>query len=238
MPRITKGMLEKLQEFDAPTISNAIERFDIRPRTAGFMGPEIKCILPCSKPMIGYACTAKISAAHPPTTKQNKMKMAYYAEVKKTPWPTFAVIQDIDPSPLGSFWGEVQASTHRVLGCIGTVTNGGVRDLDALVNLNFGCFANCVLVSHAYVHIEDYDCQIQVGGLIVGPRDLLYADKHGVVLIPTELVFELAEACRKTLDAEEPVIQGCRKRLEMGVEVNLEKLGKWWEEMSRRRESR
>ena len=62
MTTLTKAQLEELREFDTPTVSNAIESFKIRSRTEGFMGPEIKCILPCEKPIIGYVCTAKISA--------------------------------------------------------------------------------------------------------------------------------------------------------------------------------
>jgi 4-hydroxy-4-methyl-2-oxoglutarate aldolase len=230
---LTKEQLEELREFDSPTISNAIERFDIRPRTEGFMGPEIKCIIPYPKPMIGYACTAKMSALKPPTPEQAELIYAYYAKVKSTPAPTIAVIQDIDPSPIGSLWGEVHASIHKALGCVGTITNGGVRDLDEVKGLGFGYFASCVLVSHAYDHLEEYDCLVEIVGLTVNPGDLLHADKHGVVLIPHEIAPELAQACRKALYAEEPVVKGCRGKFDVGVDI--EELRQWREEMKRRR---
>jgi regulator of RNase E activity RraA len=233
MRRLTAEELAELRNFDTPTISNAIERFNVRPFTEGFMGPEIKCILPCDKPIIGYACTAKISALKPPTEEQKELAMAYYAKVKETPFPTITVIEDIDPKPVGSFWGEVQGSIHKALGCIGVVTNGGVRDLDEVERLQFKYFASCVLVSHAYVHIEDYDCPVNIGGLTVRPGDLLHADKHGVILIPHEIAPALAEACRKAQWAEEPVIHGCRERFVTGV--SLEELKAWRQEMARRR---
>jgi len=116
MPDLTRLQLEELKEFDTPTISNAIEMFNIRPRTEGFMGPEIKCILPYKKPLIGYAATAIISSIRPPTPLQKEMLYESYDNVKKTPSPTFLVIQDIDPTPVGSFWGEVQINTHFVFG--------------------------------------------------------------------------------------------------------------------------
>jgi len=210
MPNLTKLQLEELKEFDTPKISNAIEMFDIRPRTEGFMGPEIKCILPYKKPLIGYAATAIISSTRPPIPLQKEMVYESYSHVKKTQSPTFSVIQDIDPTPVGSFWGEVQTNAHSALGCVGTLTNGGVRDLDEVNELGFGYFASCVLVSHAYIHIENYNCPVKVGGLTINPEDLLHADKHGVILIPDAIVHKLAE---------KPFIEGCRKIFVMGIEV-------------------
>ena len=220
MLNLTKHQLEELRKFDSPTISNAIETFNVRPRTEGFMGPKIKCILPYDKPIVGYATTAIISSVKPPDSRQKEMLYDSYANVKKTPSPTFLVIQDIDPIPIGSFWGEVQATTYSALGCVGTITNGGVRDLDEVNQLGFGYFASCILVSHAYVHIVDYNSPVNVGGLTINPGDLLHADKHGVVLIPEEISLELAEACKRIQLSEKPIIEGCREKISTGIEID------------------
>lgn len=233
MKYLNRKQLEELRSFDSPTIANAIERFDLRPRSEGFMGPEIGQILPYDKPLLGYACTAKISAAQPPNEQQKRLLIEYYAHVKNTPEPTVAVIEDLDRNPLGSFWGEVQSTTHKALGCEGVITSGGVRDLDEVQALGFYYFAGCVLVSHAYVHIEEFACPVTVGGLTVRPGDLLHADKHGVVLIPQEIAEQLAEACRAAQYAEQPVIQGCSSSF--GKDLDLEDLKRWREEMARRR---
>lgn len=220
MPNLTKHQLEELRKFDSPTISNAIETFNIRPRTEGFMGPEIKCILPYEKPIIGYAATAIISSAKNPNSRQKELLYDSYANVKKTPSPSFLVIQDIDPLPIGCFWGEIQATTHSALGCVGTITNGGVRDLDEVSQLGFGYFASYILVSHAYVHIVDYNCPVNVGGLTINPGDLLHADKHGVVLIPEKISLQLAEACKRVQLSEKPIIEGCREKISIGIEID------------------
>jgi regulator of RNase E activity RraA len=202
------------------------------------MTPEIKCILPYGKTMIGYACTARISATNPPTPEQAEMMMKYYEKLQRTPRPSIAVIQDMDPAPVGSFWGEVNATVHKALGCVGTVTDGGVRDLNEVGPLGFGFFAKCLLVTHAYVHIEEFDCPVTVGGLTVYPGDLLAADRHGAILIPAGIGKQLAEACKKAADAEMPVLEGCRKAIAKGEEVNLEELKKWRAEMAGLREAK
>ena len=43
---LSAEQLEGLRKFSSPTISNAVEMFDIRPRNEGFVGPEVKCLFP------------------------------------------------------------------------------------------------------------------------------------------------------------------------------------------------
>ncbi len=235
MSELTQQQIEGLRMFDTPTIANAIERFNVRPRTEGAMTPEIKCILPYGKTMIGYACTAKVSASKPPTPEQLENWMKYFEVLQKTPRPAIALIQDLDPEPVGSFWGEVNATTHKALGAVGVITNGGVRDLNEVAELGFGFFAKCTLVTHAYIHIEEYNTPVTIGGVSVNPGDLLAADRHGVVLIPREIAPELAAACKLAGDAEMPVLENCRKALAEGREVDLSQLQEWRAEMGRLR---
>ncbi|MFQ5934678.1 MAG: RraA family protein, partial [Dehalococcoidia bacterium] len=119
---LTAGELEALKTINAPTISNAIEVFNIKARNQGFMGPEIKCIYRDMEPMVGYACTAVIRANQSPPKGQAIDPRELWEEVLKTPEPRVLVIKDMDyPNPVGSFWGEVNANVYRALGCVGTV---------------------------------------------------------------------------------------------------------------------
>ena len=235
MNKLTEKQIDELKKYDTPTIANAIEFFGLRSRTEGIMNQSIKCILPNGKTMIGYANTARVSAISPSSTDQTKIWMEYYSKLQTTPRPSIAVIQDSDFVPTGSFWGEVNATVHKSLGCVGTVTNGGVRDLNEVEQLSFGYFASCLLVTHAYIHIEEFDCPVHVGGLTVNPGDLIAADRHGVILIPEEIAHQLAYACKKAGDAELPVLEGCRRAISENKEIDLEKLGQWRKEMAQLR---
>jgi 4-hydroxy-4-methyl-2-oxoglutarate aldolase len=55
--RLTANQLETLRRIDSPTISNAIETFNVRPHTEGFMGMEIKSLMPELGVTVGYAVT-------------------------------------------------------------------------------------------------------------------------------------------------------------------------------------
>lgn len=229
MKLLDKAQIEELRSFDTPTVCNAVERFNLRSRIAGFMSPKIRSIFPDRKPVVGYACTAKVSAAQAPTDAQKKLLFEYYQMVKETPEPRIAVIQDVDEQPIGSFWGEVQATIHKALGCMSVITNGGVRDLDEVNALGFTYFASEVLVSHGYIHVEAVNVPVHFAGVTVYPGDLLHADKHGVLLIPGEIAHELADACRAAADAELPMLNGCRSVPD--GEVTIEQLKTWRSQM-------
>ena len=65
MQPLPEDVLTALRRYNAPTIANAIEIFDIRPRNEGFMDGSIRSIFPHMPPFVGYAVTAKTPAAAP-----------------------------------------------------------------------------------------------------------------------------------------------------------------------------
>ena len=159
---------------------------------------RLKSIFPDMGHMIGYAVTAKIVADAAPSGHMNVSRTEWVDEIMKAPAPRVLVLEDLDyPNPIGSFWGEVQANLHRALGAVGTVTNGGVRDLDEMQEVGFFAFASCVLVSHAYVHITDVGVPVKVGGLEVNPGDIIQGDQHGVLSVPRSIASEIPDAVKR-----------------------------------------
>lgn len=201
--------LDALRRITTPTVSNAIETFRLRHRNEGFMDSTVTCRFPELGSMVGYAVTAKIRAAERPTSEIRYD--AVWDEFAKTPKPWVVVIEDLDyPGPLGSYWGEVNASTYAALGAVGTVTNGGVRDLPEVRATGFHFFSSCVLVSHAYVHVVEVGTPVTVGGLTVRPGDLLHGDEHGVISIPIEIARDLPAAAEAIETSERKLIDYAR----------------------------
>src|ERR1051326_2702396 len=98
--------LDALRRFSTPSISNAIERFDVRPRHQGFTGPEVRCMYPDLPPIVGYASTATIAAEQPSAAGRAPNVADYWDFVLSIPSPRIAVIQDLDqPVAIGSFLG-------------------------------------------------------------------------------------------------------------------------------------
>lgn len=216
-----------LSKFDTPTISNAMECFPNCKKDEGFMDYTIHSVISCEGTIVGRVATAKIATKHPATPEESAKMMPYYGHVRDMGPGCIVVQQDMDDVPCGSFWGEVNATQHMALGCIGVVTSGGVRDLTEVEGLGFGYFAKEVVVSHAYTHVVDYACPVTVGGLTLNPGDIIACDKHGVVKIPQEFLPRMEEACRRIAIAELPVLEPCRRAIMAGEVVTLEDLEKW-----------
>ena len=94
------------------------------------------------------------------------------------------MIQDIDApdTGFGAFWGEVQTHIHKGLGCAGVITDGSVRDLDAMAP-QFLVLAGSITPSHAHVHLVEFGGTVSVAGMTVSPNDVIHADRHGAVAV-------------------------------------------------------
>ena len=204
--------LARLRTYTTPTLANAIETFNVRPRTAGFTAGRIRSVFPELGPMVGYAVTATCRAAAAPPPEAAARRASLWRAIEATPAPRIVVLQDLDDPPgMGAFWGEVQSTIHHALGCVGTITNGGVRDLDEVRALGFHFFAGSVVVSHAYVHLVEVGGRVEVDGLAVRTGDLLHADQHGVLSIPHEVAGRLDDAVERVNRSEQEILAYCRR---------------------------
>ena len=94
-------------------------------------------------------------------------RLDYLDYVAAAPRPSIVVIQDKDEPPgYGAFWGEVQTNVHKALGCLGTVTNGSIRDLGAVAE-GFQMLAGSIAPSHAYVHVVEFGISVTIHSMEV-----------------------------------------------------------------------
>src|SRR4029077_8724410 len=125
----------------------------------------------------------------------NRIRLGYYEHVASAPRPSISVLQDIDApdTGFGAFWGEVQTHVHAGLGCVGVITDGSVRDLDAMAP-NFLVLARSYMPSHAYVHLVEFGGTVSVAGMVVSANDIIKAHTHGAVVIPPDAVAQIPAA--------------------------------------------
>ncbi|HEX3953435.1 MAG TPA: RraA family protein [Stellaceae bacterium] len=213
--------LEALRAWDTPTICNALELTSPARRSLGFTRRPLVAPFPDLKPIVGFARTALIRSREPhPRDRETatKLRLAYYEHVAAEPMPSIAVLQDIDApdTGFGAFWGEVQTHVHHGLGCVGVITDGSVRDLDAM-SPGFFVLAGSVMPSHAHVHLVDIGGTVSVAGMTVSPNDVIHADRHGAVVIPHGDVAKIPAAI-DLLTRREAVIIGASKRPGFSIE--------------------
>lgn len=220
-------LFAELAEFDTPTVCNALETFDKGRRLSGYGKPGMVLRSKNEKPMVGFAVTAKTSGTSPRTAEQVALKDEVYRSAARSPKPTVICCQDTDAEPVGSFWGEMQASIFSALGAVGTITEGGVRDIDSTLDVPFRFYSTCVEVSHANVHVEAVNVPVVIRGQIINPGDIIHCDKHGFVVFPERYLSKLADACRRMTEAEGVLLDPLRECRRKGVRPDVEDIIKW-----------
>ena len=191
--------LLQLQRWNTPTIYNGWEQITQHdPARDGFNLEEVRDFLPAAPPICGWAVTVVIQPGdRSHAARAGELWAAYRAHLASLPGPKIVVAQDLDkPACYGAGWGEVNANIHRALGVIGAIIDGAVRDVDELHQTGFKTLARRLSVGHACAVPIRWNCEVEVFGRKVVPGQLIHADKHGFLAIPSGEERDLLEAAR------------------------------------------
>lgn len=221
-------LLNLLRNVDTPTVCNAIEVVDGKRGFSRFTRGTMISSAPSAGAIIGYACTAKIAANQPPNEAPDIIRarrMDYYRHMAAAPKPSIAVIEDTDfPNCTGAYWGELNTSIHKALGLSGALTNGVMRDLADMAE-GFPVIAGSLGPSHAFVHVVELGTPVKIFDLEVHEGDLVHADQHGAVVIPTNTISGLKAGIDKLLASERIILNQTEKG-----SMNIETFEKLWRE--------
>jgi len=197
--RLSHADLLELKRWNTPTIFNGWEQITSHNISREGINPEeTRDFMPQMGTMVGYAVTVIIEPSNRKHRQENPNAWNEYRKyVASVPGPKIVVVRDLDkPQFVGSFWGEVNANIHKALGCVGTITDGAIRDLDEMNNAGFKALASRLCVGHAYSHPVEWNGEVKVFGQKIKPGQLIHADKHGFLAIPPEDEHRLLEAAR------------------------------------------
>jgi 5-oxopent-3-ene-1,2,5-tricarboxylate decarboxylase/2-hydroxyhepta-2,4-diene-1,7-dioate isomerase len=92
--------------------------------------------------------------------------------------------------------GDVLALRAQTRGAAGVITDGGVRDFEAVAATGFPVFSagpHPAVLGRKHVP-WDFDVTIACGGATVQPGDIIVGDSDGVIVIPAVLAEEVADA--------------------------------------------
>lgn len=210
-PALSADRLAALARYDTPTICNAIELFENRPRNAGFMNSSIKACFPQMPPMVGYAVTSTFRSMSPPRAGDVYASLTQQVEsFEKLSGPPVMVYQDLDEPVVAATFGEVMCSVYKAFGARGLITSGAGRDLEQVEKIGFPAFTSGAICAHGYCHTLAINVPVTVGGICIYPGDLLHGDLNGVTTIPHEIASEIPDACEGLAAAEKLILDYVR----------------------------
>lgn len=207
-------LLQLLRTVNTPTVCNAIETAQGKRGFSGYSRVTPVAAVPDGPPIVGYACTGKIASKFPTVESpesERERRLGYFRHVGAARALSVAVVEDIDyPECAGAFWGRTNAAIHKGLGITGVLTNGMVRDLDALPE-EFPIIAGSIGPSHGFAHVTGFGMPVTVFGLSIRQGDLIHADRHGAVVIPEDVVDRLADAISSLRGIEKDLLDMTRR---------------------------
>ena len=195
LPR--EEILAELRQIDTPTITNVVATYPGAKTCLALYDPwtenwytdsSIRCIYPEMGPTVGHAVTCVYGL--PDESLQGRLTfMDVIDALDATPKPTILVIEQRFPPELRTkvgLAGEIMVTSMKALGCVGLISDGPSRDVDAIRKLDFHMLLGGVTAGHGEMAVQAVNVQVSVGGMDVAPGELIHMDENGAVKFPAD----------------------------------------------------
>jgi 4-hydroxy-4-methyl-2-oxoglutarate aldolase len=206
-------LFAELRKIDTPTITNVVATYPKNPLCLGLYNPwtenwytdtSIRCIYPDMGAVIGHAVTCVYGLPDPNYTgRLSFMDVVDALDAMKK--PTILVIQQKWPEGLlqkSGLAGEIMVTSMKAVGCIGMLSNGPSRDVDAIRRLDFQMLLGGVTAGHGEMAVQAVNVPVSVGGMDVAPGDLIHMDENGAVKFPADKAAQVLDNAQKMLANE------------------------------------
>ncbi len=126
--------------------------------------------------------------------------------------PGTVAVYDTGGDRLAAHWGELVTTATSLRGCAGAVIDGGVRDVERIVEMGFPIFARYrspADIRGRWRYVEA-GVPIRIGDVLVRPGDWAIGDANGVVIVPGDLALEVLVEAEKVVEVENKIREELR----------------------------
>ncbi|MDO5580542.1 MAG: RraA family protein [Planctomycetia bacterium] len=149
-------------------------------------------IMPLRDEMVlaGFAFTIR-SAADPTVGGELELRVKMLQELG----PNMVCVWNANGIDHASHWGGVMTKMSRSRGVRGAIIDGGIRDTGDILSQKFPiwCRYRTSNGSLSRAKMTGYQVPIVVGGVIIKPGDLIFADIDGAIVVPRKLIIPVLE---------------------------------------------
>jgi len=178
-------ILRQLLEFDSALLANTLIYVDPTPAEEIYIGGSIQCQTPGIGPMVGIAVTCEIDSSSPGGTFQMDPYYTQLEQIQQMKEPVVWIVKTVGSRPDHEcVLGDGMAKLLYAAGCIGVVTDGGLRDVAGYASVPFHAFAKGRVIHHTPYRFRAFNQPVEVGGLTIHPGDVIHGSAEGVIRIP------------------------------------------------------
>ncbi|MDG2319250.1 MAG: RraA family protein [Rhodospirillaceae bacterium] len=117
--------------------------------------------------------------------------------------PGSVIVIDCGGPPRTAVWGETATFASQLKGVAGCVTNGAVRDIDAIIETGFPVFAaGLSLRGSTKGQPGENGADITIGDITIRPGDFVCGDADGVVVISADEIESVLDVAIRMLTEE------------------------------------
>ena len=199
MPRKTAlDPFAELRKVDTPTITNVVATYPTNPICLGLYNPwsenwytdtSVRCMYPELGPVAGYAVTCVYSVPDPNYNRLTFMDVIDALDA--SPKPTILVLQQKFPPELAAkagLAGEIMITSMQAVGCVGLISNGPSRDIDAIRALKFQYMLSGASAGHGAMAVQAVNIPVTVAGMDVHPGEIVHMDENGACKFPADKI--------------------------------------------------
>jgi len=209
-------IINSFKKYDSATVQNAM--ILVRgyvDANVDYTSPELKSYN-FYEPVVGIAVTGKVTPLNEPSEKIDFNDL--YGNIKNTEYPVIVVLQDIEKeNGRAAIIGDVMANMARVLGAVGMVAAGSVRDIPGIKKANMPVWGTGRVPGHGPFNLIETQTSVEIASLKIDPGDLLIADEDGITKVPLEIAEQTLEKCLEVRKKETEMMQedNVNKRFEL-----------------------
>jgi regulator of RNase E activity RraA len=192
-PEALKPVLEELRDFDTALLANTLGYVDATPPREWYMGGSIRSVTPELGPTVGVAVTCEMDTSSPRGKGDAAGYWRQLDQMVAMKVPAVWVVKAVGSRPDHEcILGDGMAKTLFASGCLGVVTDGGLRDVEGLRTVPFAAYCRGTTVHHCALRVKRINVPVKVGGITVRPGDVVHANAEGVIKIPAGALGTLA----------------------------------------------
>jgi regulator of RNase E activity RraA len=163
-----RSLIKQLAEYDTALIANTIGYLDPTPDHEFYMGGSIASVTPALGPTVGVAVTCEVDTSTPGGSAHMDLYFQMLKEMKTMNVPVVLVAKTVGSRPDHEcVLGDGMAKMLFGVGCVGCVTDGGVRDVEGMLTVPFAAYCRGRTIHHCAIRFKTINQPIEIGGITV-----------------------------------------------------------------------
>lgn len=207
------AIMKELEQFDTPTITNAVATYPASPDCLGLYDPQeidwytdnrLRCLYPELGVRCGFAVTAVYGMPdHAFSRLEFKDILLGIAEAEG---PVVLVLKENFSEKMknrNALIGGNMMTSFKQLGVVGVIGDAPARDLEEMRPLGVQCLFPGLAAGHGTMTIQAVNVPVHMSGMDVAPMEIIHMDANGAVKFPRSHLRDVLDCAKRIRDYDE-----------------------------------